>query len=384
MDNDRKLLPQSGELLAAGLAAVRQSGAQFLLVPGDLTKDGERQDHQLMAGSLAELERSGTAVFVVPGNHDILNPHACRFTDTGKERVPWVTPEEFADIYRDFGYGEALDRDPASLSYVAELAPGLWLLALSSADYEENPKKDEPTTSGRLSRRTAAWIEDVLGRALSTGTAVIAMMHHGALEHYRGQARYFGEYLVRDYPQVSELLASYGVRLVCTGHYHAQDITLKRWDSGAFLYDIETGSLVSYPCPVRLVEIDGEQGMTVRTTRITTLPSFAQEGRDFEAYSLSFLRGGIAGIALKTMKGLGVPEGEAEKLAPQIAEAFVAHYAGDERFAGTEMLTLSGLSLMGSVVVGNRKDLVTGLWADLEPADNDVFINLADGSWSAR
>jgi hypothetical protein len=47
------------------------------------------------------------------------------------------------------------------------------------------------------------------------------------------------------------------------------------------------------------------------------------------------------------------------------------------------MLTLSGLSLMGSIVVGNRKDLVTELWSDREPPDNDVSIDLATGTWSA-
>jgi len=32
-------------------------------------------------------------------------------------------------------------------------------------------------------------------------------------------------------------------------------------------------------------------------------------------------------------------------------------------------------------VVNNRKDLVEGLWADLEPQDNNVTLDLKTGQW---
>jgi 3',5'-cyclic AMP phosphodiesterase CpdA len=88
MDSDRKLLPESREILSAAIGRVAASGAVFLLVPGDLTKDGERQDHLLMAEQLSALSRSGVRVYVVPGNHDILNPRAMRYSGSGKTRVP--------------------------------------------------------------------------------------------------------------------------------------------------------------------------------------------------------------------------------------------------------------------------------------------------------
>ena len=70
-------------------------------------------------------------------------------------------------------------------------------------------------------------------------------------------------------------------------------------------------------------------------------------------------------------------------LAPQIADAFLACYWGDERFSGTERMTRKGLSLMGRIVVALQKDKVEPLWDDLEPADNDLVIDLATGSWQA-
>ena len=39
---------------------------------------------------------------------------------------------------------------------------------------------------------------------------------------------------------------------------------------------------------------------------------------------------------------------------------------------------------MASIMVGGRKDLVTGLWHDREPADNDLSIDCAAGTWSAE
>jgi len=381
MDNDRKLLPESGALLDAAIAEVEGLGAGFLLIPGDLTKDGERQNHLLMAQRLAELARKGIRTFVVPGNHDINNPKAMSYGIEGAARVPNVTPEEFAEIYGDCGYREALFRDPGSLSYVAEPVPGLWLLAVDSANYAENAGKASPVTGSGLTQARLDWIESMLAEAVRQGKAVLAMMHHGVVEHYKGQEKYFKEYLVTGWQQFSDMLAAYNVRVAFTGHNHAQDITRKTAAGGKFIYDVETGSLVSHPDPVRGVEILPSQQMTIDSSFVAALPA---QGGDFPAYSRSFFHEKVVLVAIKTMNGLGVPNAESETLAPQIGDAFTAHAAGDERFTGTEMLKLSGLSLMGSVIVGDRKDLVTGLWNDLPPVDNALAIDLGTGAWTPR
>jgi hypothetical protein len=383
LDNDRKLLRESREILDAALSRVAGMGVDFLLIAGDLTKDGEKQDHQLMARELAGLRQKGIRTFVVPGNHDILNPRAMSFSESGTQRVPNVTPAEFAEIYNDFGYGEALSRDPGSLSYVAEPVPGLWLLAVDAANYGENARNGSPTTGGGLTQERVDWIEGVLRRALTLGKAVIILEHHGVLEHFPGQAKQSPEYLVNGWQQVSRMYAAYHARVAFTGHFHAQDVTLARTPGGHFLYDVETGSLVSIPNPVRSVEITASQRMIVHSSFITELPSFAARGEDFRTWSKDSVANGISVVAIRTMRGLGVSTEEASSLAPQIADAFIAHFEGDEKFTGTEMLRTKGLSLAAGIVVGARRDLVTGLWHDLEPADNDLSIDLATGEWSA-
>jgi 3',5'-cyclic AMP phosphodiesterase CpdA len=378
--DDRKLLRESTEIIEAAVAAIEKEKASFVLVPGDLTKDGERVSHELIAGYLGQLEASGKQVYVVPGNHDIMNGYSFRYIGDNIERVPNITAAEFVQIYSEFGYEEALYHDPASLSYVAEPQAGLWLLALDSCRYAENIENEKPITDGKFSAATLQWVEEMLEKAAREKKAVIVMLHHGIVEHYVGQEKNYGEYVLDDFPAVSKLLAMYNARLVFTGHYHAQDITVARWpETNKFVFDIETGSLVTYPAPYRIVNIDTSQKAAVQTKRVESIPSHPA---DFQEYARAYVQSGIEGIATRAIMGYKVDRAEAEKLARQVAQAFVAHYAGDENLPpGQETLQSRGLSIPGRVVVTFRKDLVIGLWNDLEPPDNNITIDLKTGSW---
>jgi 3',5'-cyclic AMP phosphodiesterase CpdA len=378
--NDRKLLRESMEIMEAAVAAIENESASFVLVPGDMTKDGERVSHELVASYLGQLEASGKQVYVVPGNHDIKNGYSFKYSGDSAERVPNITAAEFAQIYGEFGYKEALYRDPASLSYVAEPQAGLWLLALDSCIYAENIENEEPITDGKFSDATLQWIEEMLEKAAREKKAVIVMLHHGIVEHYAGQEKNYGDYVLDDFPAVSKLLAAYNARLVFTGHYHAQDITVaRRPETNKFVFDIETGSLVTYPVPYRIVNIDAAQKAAVQTKHIESIRSHPA---DFQEYARAYIQSGIEGIATHTIMGYKVDRAEAEKLAKQVAQAFLAHYAGDESLPpGQEALQRRGLSIPGRVVVTFRKDLVIGLWDDLEPPDNNITIDLKTGGW---
>ena len=376
---DRKLLRESGEILDSAVASISDLKASFVLVPGDLSKDGERQSHLLAAQYLAKLKASGKKIYVVPGNHDIKNGHSYRYTGSLKERMPNITAEEFVQIYSDYGYKDALQRDSGSLSYLAEPEPGLWLLALDSCRYKENVEDEEPITDGKFSPATLQWIEEMLIKAASQGKAVMVMMHHGIVEHYVGQEKNYGQYIVDDYETISKLFADYNVRMVFTGHYHAQDITEKRFDNNKFIFDIETGSLVTYPCPYRVVKIGSDQNVVFRTGRVTSISSHPQ---DFSQYARDYLEQGISGIATKTLMGYKIDRAESEKLGKQIAQAFIAHYAGDENLpAGQNVIQEQGLSPLAWIVIQFRKDLVYGLWNDPLPPDNNLTIDLKTGNW---
>lgn len=378
--NDRKLLIESEEILDEAIARMTALDADFVIVPGDLTKDGEKACHDLFVKKIAKLEEAGMQVFVVPGNHDVLNTHAVSFFSDGKKQVAYYDDKEFAEVYAAFGYNEAIARDPSSLSYVVEPVEGLWVFALDSCDYSNNIADDYPKTDGAFSASQRAWIEEMLIKAHNEKKATMAFFHHGILQHYGTQEKYYGEYVVDGYEEISEMLAMYNVRMVFTGHYHAQDITMHTMKNGKFILDIETGSLVTYPCPFRHVTIDASQEVAIRSAFIDTIASIPEGFRD---HAKQYVYDGIAGIAIDTMLGYNATREEAEYIAPQVARAFIAHYEGDERLPeGQTMIDKKGVtSFMGKMIVNNRKALVEGLWKDIPPADNAIRVNLRTGTW---
>ncbi|MDD5647672.1 MAG: hypothetical protein PHY03_01940, partial [Dehalococcoidia bacterium] len=118
---------------------------------------------------------------------------------------------------------------------------------------------------------------------------------------------------------------------------------------------------------------------TIKQERITSIASHPE---DFSAFAKKYLQDGIATIATDTLVGYKIDRPEAEKIAQEIAVGFGAHYGGDEQLAaGQTMVTETGLSPLAWLVIQYRKDLITGLWKDLPPPDNNLTINLKDGSW---
>ena len=376
LEDDRKLLSDSLDILDSAVEAMSQEKADFVIIPGDLTKDGEKSGHMRFSEYLKKLEQSGKKVFVIPGNHDINNSYAVKYLDDKTERVENITPDEFSEIYKDYGYSEALYRDKDSLSYVAEPVPGLWLLAMDACRYRENENGNESVTAGRFNDSTLSWIEAILAKAVEQKKAVIGFMHHGILEHYEGQKKYYGAYVVENNDAVAKMFASYGMKMVFTGHYHAQDITKKSWKDDSpnrFLFDIETGSLLTYPCPYRIATISDNQ------INIKTIPiSSTKNHKDLTEYSKNYVYNGIKGIATDKLKGYGLSQEDADIMAPQIADAFIAHYAGDEKVP-EEILKTNYIGIWAGFIINMQKDLVYGLWHDINTPDNNVTINLTNG-----
>ena len=267
LNRDPKLLRESEAILDSAISSIIQQHVRFVIIPGDLTKDGEIADHLLMAKHLARLEQHGIQVYVVPGNHDINNPDAVAFSGDITRTVPTASWQTFRAIYQGFGYGQAIDHDRNSLSYVAEPVKGLWLLAIDSTDSAQNQELGYPRVGGRLSPETLTWILAKLQQAHEKGKQVIAFMHHGVNPNSLAQPILFPEYLVDDWPSVSAQLNAAGLKVIFTGHYHSQDAAypldanLSPVIGG--LCDIETGSLVAYPCAYRLVAIQSDKTLNI-------------------------------------------------------------------------------------------------------------------------
>ncbi|NPV38481.1 MAG: metallophosphoesterase [Brevinematales bacterium] len=373
--DDRKLLRESPQLLDAWIADVMKLDIQFVLIPGDLTKDGEMVNHLGVRNALRKLRDTHPnrpRIFVVPGNHDLNNPEAYRYIEDRTEPVDFLSSEDFASFYEDFGYRDAFSRDPSSLSYAVTITSNLWLVALDSTINESNRMLKHPVTEGRLKPQTLSWLQTIATKAQKEGATILLMMHHGLFEHWPGQRKLHPEYLLNNRRDLASLMSRYGIRAVFTGHYHSQDITASAVNKQT-LFDIETGSLVSYPSPYRLCRLDGEW-LTIQTRTLSLSP-------DFEAYSRQYLIHGLTGQALKTIRKYGVPDSEGVKIAEDVAKGFAVHYAGDE--PGVEFFPDSrNMGFKAKFILWYQGYVIKGLQTDLLPPDRELKINLKTGAWS--
>lgn len=269
-NSDRKLLKESSSVLHEMLERVRADKPDILLVSGDLTKDGEQECHAALAKQLQQLQQDvpGLKIYVINGNHDIRNYNAKNFNTPDGKAVPATRtyPEDFKRIY-DFVYSDptviatftpAAGNEAGSLSYVARPVEGLTIIAMDTCRYsKENTSNgtDEHETSGAISADLEKWVIEQTAAAKARGDLVIGLEHHGLVPHFDVEPTILPMYLVNGYERIAQEYADAGMSAVFTGHMHAVDIAAMTTKAGNTFYDIETGSALTYPCPIRFVDL---------------------------------------------------------------------------------------------------------------------------------
>jgi len=377
---DPKLIAESSAILQNVLATVRAEKPDFLLIPGDLTKDGEKFDHQKLATFFETLAANGIRVLVIPGNHDVNNPASFSYLLSGQTKIDNITATDFASIYSNFGYGTAIERDPNSLSYVSEPVNGVWILGIDACHY--SPANE---VAGSISDNTLNWVKSVIDKSKQQNKILLSMMHHGLIEHFAGQSILFNEYVISDWQNVSTTLADYGLNVIFTGHFHAQDIT-KKTSSNGFVFDIETGSTVTSPCPYRIVKLNTFcKTLKISSGKIdgvtfSTIPS----GTPFQQYAKANLISGTKTVSYYMLSAppYNIPGNiiTALQLDRIMTNAFVAHNAGDEKPSASDNTDIQTVAAMDPML----GSAVQGVWMDLAPADNAVTIDLITGTATAN
>lgn len=269
-NSDRKLLKESSSVLHEMLERVRADKPDILLVSGDLTKDGEQECHAALAKQLQQLQQDvpGLKIYVINGNHDIRNYNAKNFNTADGKAVPATRtePEDFKQIY-DFVYSDptviatftpAAGNEAGSLSYVARPVEGLTVIAMDTCRYSSDNTSngdDEHETSGAISADLEKWVIEQTAAAKARGDLVIGLEHHGLVPHFDVEPTILPMYLVNGYERIAQEYADAGMSAVFTGHMHAVDIAAMTTKAGNTFYDIETGSALTYPCPIRFVDL---------------------------------------------------------------------------------------------------------------------------------
>lgn len=285
LNSDRKMFAESDAILRTLLDAVRQDKPDVLLLSGDLTKDGEQECHKALAKQLQQLQKEvpGMKIYVINGNHDIRNSDALNFNTPDGKAVPATRthPEDFKQIY-DFVYSDptviatftpAEGNKAGGLSYVARPADGFTLVVIDTGRYSADNTstgEDEHETSGAISADLEQWVIAQIQAAKARGDVVLGMQHHGLVAHFDLEPTILPMYLVNNYDRLAQEYADAGMSVMFTGHMHAVDIAAKTTDAGNTIYDIETGSGLTYPSPLRFVEVRRSADATVVATGTRT------------------------------------------------------------------------------------------------------------------
>jgi 3',5'-cyclic AMP phosphodiesterase CpdA len=368
---DPKLLAESGAILQQILRKLIIEKPDLVLISGDLTKDGELVSHKSLLKQLEVLNRNHIKVLVVPGNHDINNPDAKLFDGDNATPVPTITPDNFRSLYGDYGYRNAIARDPNSLSYVSEPFKNLRILALDANEYYNNTPV-YCVVAGTIKDATMEWAKLQLADAKAKGKTVIGMMHHGVIEHFMGESVMFPDYLVDNWGSKADELMQAGLKVIFTGHFHSHD-AVERTLGNLSLTDIETGSPVIYDSPFRIVNLVKNK-LYITTQHINRISFPGLNGISFHEYEKSFSLNGFEFQAKYMLMNppYNVPEEVANQISPVFAEAMLAHFGGDETISAETNAKIQAINDISP----DLANILYALYTDLPPADNNLVVDL--------
>ncbi|MBQ5823883.1 MAG: metallophosphoesterase [Clostridia bacterium] len=378
-----------------------QGKLDYLIIPGDLTKDGDYVSHVTLAGILENWEKeTGVPVLVTNGNHDI-NNHSAQVFENGKfvKGARYTTPEEFREIYAELGYDLAVEEftPPAgekagALSYVAQLDNGYRLVVIDggvySADITESGL-DEKETRGKYSDAVFEWAVEQIEESTENGYSVIGMTHWNLVPHYHEKELVtFTDFLIEDCEYVSEVFADAGMQYIFTGHLHIHDIAQHVSDNGNILYDVATASVINFPNLIRMVTFDNTQDgvltADIESHDFDELKPLEYNGRTYEqpfkdyCFSINFVGDSAKGM-LMDLAGYYVEVYGEEIRAAGGLYNFLCEMLGLEELI--DGLLGGGIGFAGITLIGtdNVMGLIKDLCDQLDKAyieDTDVLMDI--------
>ena len=266
----RKMLDLSEPAWKALMDTALLYQPDLLLIPGDLTKDGEAVSHDTVVASLTRLQEAGIPTLVIPGNHDISSTAAYAYDGDQKTEVANIDDAQFDQLYAPF---MGAVREPNSHCYVAEPLPGVTVLAIDGSHGNAG--------TGSLSDATLNWLLEQADAAENKGNLIIAMCHWQILEHVDNMAEFMSSSQLDTASYVAQQLAAHKVRFILTGHFHVNGATTKYFGNDSIV-EVTTGAPVAYPCPYRWLDISADRStVTVGTEEIRSLDTIA----DLHTYS---------------------------------------------------------------------------------------------------
>ena len=261
-----------------------------VIITGDLTNHGDAYSHEEMVALLKEVTEKGLDPYVVTDSHDYPDFDVHDIDENGKKVLvtEHMEREEVVPMYYPFGRDKAFDTFTDDITYIAEILPGLYYIAMG---YDFDPQGRGSVFSDEL----MAWVKDHTEKIKAKGGVVICATHRPIVSPSpaytvmgKGNTFFDGEKRIRE-------LADMGVRLFFSGHTHIQCMKEVVSDKGNKIYSVQTSSLAGFPPKMRKVTIDTDKGIVDIRTIDMDLPEL-NLGMSFTEYARKGFLGIVEGV----------------------------------------------------------------------------------------
>lgn len=245
--SDQKCVAETPAIIDAGFKQIADDKeTNIILIPGDLVYRGEYQSHIGLRNKLYKLKEQGKKIYLITARHDYDDNDSFEFDGDKMLPVKAMPRDELRDFYKDFGFDGAISEHKESMSYVAQLADGIRLLAL-------NCDGDCKDFKG-LWDNQMKWALEQIADAHRTGNYIFAMTHYPLLP-FSPIMNLISDSHLTDWEKRANQFADAGLDLIFTGHMHAQAVTEYVTENGNKITDVQTGCFVGCPCAYRKVTI---------------------------------------------------------------------------------------------------------------------------------
>lgn len=247
MEREQYFMAESSEIVKTVFEQMAaDESIDTVIIPGDLSKNGEIESHKSFIKELNKLKAAGKKIFVITAGHDY-NEYSRAFVNDERIDVEGTPFEQLYDLYYDFGYAQAIAVDKRTLSYVAEVEQGVRMLAIN-CDGEGRKK-------GTIDNKMYEWMQAQLDDAKKANCSVFAICHYPVIPPVP-VFDLVGDAKLSDWRKAAAFLADNGVELVLTGHMHIQSINEFVSEKSNKLIDICTACAVGSPAKYRKIIVE--------------------------------------------------------------------------------------------------------------------------------
>lgn len=253
-----------------------------VIITGDITNHGDDYSLEEASKLLQEFTAKGGNPSAYTDSHDY---HNTEITDESRKLPASQRPEErIRKIFNPFGRDKAFDTYDDGITFIAEILPGLYHIAMGY-----NSENERTLHHPYFSDELMAWVKGHIEEVNKKGGVVICSTHRPIVAPSPAYEVIGKGHTFRDGDKRLKELADMGVKLFFSGHSHVQCMKEIVSDNGNKIYSVQTSSLAAFPPKMRKITYDTDN----RTINIRTIDMELPDlGMSFTEYA----RKGFLGI----------------------------------------------------------------------------------------